>query len=130
MVWRRDYKSVCSLPLATIGQLHQHCSTLRVPCILQDAVDVLRAMPQDQLCLKPVHEILEHCLAAKRVKVAASLLARLEGLGLAWDEATWHLAKRLQVGLPLLLFFLVVSPDQQSPPPPPPPPAPFSHQII
>lgn len=64
---------------------------------LQDAVGLLHEMPDACRTLKAAHDILRHCVNAKRMDLAANLLDDLEGLGLRWNPWTWYLATCLQV---------------------------------
>ncbi|KAK9861063.1 hypothetical protein WJX84_001853 [Apatococcus fuscideae] len=62
----------------------------------QDAVCVLREMPDRCRSVKTAHDILRHCIDAKRLHLAAGLLDALEGMGLQWNHWTWYLATCLQ----------------------------------
>ena len=64
---------------------------------MQDAVGLLREMPETARTLKSAHDILRHCVDAQRMDLAANLLDDMEGLGLRWNPWTWYLATCLQV---------------------------------
>ena len=63
----------------------------------QDAERVLREMPTALRTLKAAHDIIRHCVDAKRMQQATALLDDFESLGLEWSHGTWYLATCLKV---------------------------------